>query len=178
MEELKVSHKNIYFCVIVLITSFVGLAFVNTKYAPESGLWPDIQFHFAPSSVNSDPEQIRKITGLRDSIFNTVYKPLKEAETWTILPLLLRPKSKGWIRLKSKDPNVYPDINPNYFTHKEDILTLAEGIRIALNVSNSKAFQRFNSRPHKLPFPGKTMGRMSSISRILRQECSLFIFRS
>lgn len=131
------------------------MAFVNTKYAPESGLWPDIQFHFAPSSVNSDAEQVRKVTGLRDSVYNTVYKPLKDSETWTILPLLLRPRSTGWIRLKSKDPNVYPDIIPNYFTHKEDILTLTEGIRIALNVSNSKAFQRFNSRPHKIPFPGK-----------------------
>lgn len=151
-----------------------GLAFVNTKYAPESGLWPDVQFHFAPSSVNSDGDQVKKITGLRDSVYNTVYKPLKNAETWTILPLLLRPKSTGWVRLRSKDPNIYPDINPNYFTHKEDILTLIEGIRIALNVSNTAAFQRFvnlghfffsfrlqpilfhrfNSRPHKMPFPG------------------------
>ncbi|KAJ8917312.1 hypothetical protein NQ315_002330 [Exocentrus adspersus] len=131
-----------------------GLAFVNTKYAPSSGNWPDIQFHFAPSSVNSDAEQVRKITGLRDSVFNTVYKPLKNAETWTILPLLLRPRSSGWVRLKSKDPEVYPDINPNYFTHKEDIQALIEGIRIALNVSNSNAFQRFGSRPHMIPFPG------------------------
>lgn len=131
-----------------------GLAFVNTKYAPKSGLWPDVQFHFAPSSVNSDGDQIKKVTGLRDSVYNTVYKPLKNAETWTILPLLLRPKSRGWIRLKSKNPNVYPDINPNYFTHREDVLTLIEGIRIALNVSNTDAFQRFNSRPHKMPFPG------------------------
>lgn len=131
-----------------------GLAFVNTKYAPQSGLWPDIQFHFAPSSVNSDGDQIKKVTGLRDSVYNTVYKPLRNSETWTILPLLLRPRSRGWIRLKSKDPNVYPDINPNYFTHREDVLTLIEGIRIALNVSNTAAFQRFNSRPHKMPFPG------------------------
>lgn len=98
--------------------------------------------------------QVRKITGLRDSIYNTVYKPLKNAETWTILPLLLRPRSTGWIKLKSKDPKVYPDIIPNYFTHKEDIQVLTEGIRIALNVSATKAFQRFGSRPHKIPFPG------------------------
>lgn len=145
-----------------------GLAFVNTKYAPPSGKWPDIQFHFAPSSVNSDGDQVsivprprteklrlcllkvRKITGLRDSVYNTVYKPLKKAETWTILPLLLRPRSTGWIRLKSNNPHVYPDINPNYFTHREDVLTLIEGIRIALNVSATQAFQRFGSRPHRL----------------------------
>ncbi|KAH1018844.1 hypothetical protein HUJ05_006535 [Dendroctonus ponderosae] len=114
-----------------------GLAFVNTKYAPESGTWPDIQFHFAPSSINSDPDQVRKITGLRDSIYNTVYKPLKNAETWTILPLLLRPKSTGWIRLKSKDPKVHPDIIPNYFTHIEDIQVLTEGSISGSNLAKS-----------------------------------------
>lgn len=68
-----------------------GVAFVNTKYADPSGDWPDIQYHFAPSSINSDGgEQIRKITNLRDGVYNTVYKPLLNAETWTILPLLLR----------------------------------------------------------------------------------------
>lgn len=68
-----------------------GVAFVNTKYADPSGDWPDIQYHFAPSSINSDGgEQIRKITNLRDGVFNTVYKPLLDSETWTILPLLLR----------------------------------------------------------------------------------------
>lgn len=131
-----------------------GLAFVNTKYAPEGGLWPDMQFHFAASSVNSDGTQVKKITGLRDSVYNTVYKPLHGVETWTILPLLLRPKSSGWVRLKSANPYVHPEIIPNYFTHKEDIAILVEGIRIALNLSDTPAFQRFNSRPHKMPFPG------------------------
>lgn len=131
-----------------------GLAFVNTKYAPSHGFWPDIQFHFAPSSVNSDGEQIRKITGIRDSIYNTMYKPLVHAETWTILPLLLRPKSSGWIRLKSSSPFVYPIIEPNYFAYKEDVATLIEGIRIAFNVSNTAAFRSFNSRPLLTPMPG------------------------
>ncbi|KAF5286202.1 hypothetical protein FQA39_LY16372 [Lamprigera yunnana] len=138
------------------LTSFgiEALAFVNTKYAPKSGSWPDIQFHFAGSSVNSDGDQVKKITGLRDSVYNTVYKPLSKMDTWTILPLLLRPRSRGWVRLKSKDPKVHVDINPNYFTHKEDIDTLIAGIRIGLNVSDTKAFQRFNSRCHRTPFPG------------------------
>ncbi|XP_043481456.1 glucose dehydrogenase [FAD, quinone] [Leptopilina heterotoma] len=132
-----------------------GLAFVNSRYADKSGDYPDIQFHFAPSSVNSDGgDQIRKILGLRDSVYNTMYKPLVNAETWTILPLLLRPKSSGWVRLRSKNPLVYPDINPNYFTHRQDMDILVEGIRIAMAVSNSSAFQRFGSRPLRTKMPG------------------------
>ncbi|CAK9805395.1 Glucose dehydrogenase [FAD, quinone] [Anthophora plagiata] len=132
-----------------------GLAFVNSKYADSSGDYPDIQFHFAPSSINSDGgDQIKKILGLRDRVYNTMYKPLNYAETWSILPLLLRPRSSGWVRLKSKNPMVYPDINPNYFTHKEDIDVLVEGIRIAMQLSNTTAFQRFGSRPHTIRMPG------------------------
>ncbi|XP_058799457.1 glucose dehydrogenase [FAD, quinone]-like [Phymastichus coffea] len=132
-----------------------GLAFVNTRYADPSIDWPDMQFHFAPSSISSDAgDNIRKITGLRDSVYNTMYKPIQNAEAWSILPLLLRPKSSGWIRLKSKNPMIYPEIVPNYFTHKEDIDILVDGIRIAMQVSNSSAFQRFGSRPLTIKMPG------------------------
>lgn len=131
-----------------------GLAFVNTKYADPSGRFPDIQFHFAPSSVNSDSDQIRKITGLRDAVYNTVYKPLINSETWTLLPLLLRPKSSGWLRLKSKNPLVYPIIEPNYFAHPDDVRVLIEGIRIAFNVSNTAEFRKYSSRPLLTPMPG------------------------
>ncbi|XP_050082472.1 glucose dehydrogenase [FAD, quinone] [Anopheles aquasalis] len=132
-----------------------GVAFVNTKYADPSGRWPDIQFHFGPSSVNSDGGQtIRKILNLRDGVYNTVYKPIQNAETWTILPLLLRPKSTGWVRLRSKNPFVQPSIEPNYFAYEEDVAVLVEGIKLAINVSYTQAFQRFNSRPHAIPLPG------------------------
>lgn len=130
-----------------------GLAFLNTKYADETGDYPDVQFHFLPTGVNSD-DQVRKILRLRDRVYNTMYKPLRNAETWTILPLLLRPKSTGWVRLKSRNPLVYPDINPNYFTHKEDMDVSVEAIRLALRVSNTSAFQRFGSRPHMVRMPG------------------------
>jgi len=131
-----------------------GLAFLNTKYADKSGDYPDIQFHFAPSSVNSDGDQIKKILGLTDRVYNTMYKPLHSVETWSILPLLLRPKSTGWIRLKSKNPLVQPEINPNYFTHKEDVDVLVEAIKLAMRVSNTSAFQRFGSKPHTIRMPG------------------------
>ncbi|XP_014203590.1 glucose dehydrogenase [FAD, quinone] [Copidosoma floridanum] len=132
-----------------------ALAFVNTRHAEPSGDFPDMQFHFAPSSISSDGgDQIRKITGLRDSVYNTMYKPIQKAEAWSILPLLLRPKSSGWVRLKSRNPMVHPEIVPNYFTHREDMDVLVDGIRIAMRVSNSSAFRRFGSRPLKIKMPG------------------------
>lgn len=132
-----------------------GVAFLNTKYQSSKDDWPDVQFHFAPSSINSDGgDQIRKILNLRDGFFNTLYKPLLNSETWTILPLLLRPKSTGWVRLNSNSPLEQPKLIPNYFAHQEDIDVLVEGIKLAVNVSNTRAFQRFGSRLHNIPLPG------------------------
>jgi choline dehydrogenase len=132
-----------------------GVAFVNTKYANTSIDWPDVQFHFAPSSINSDGgEQVRRILGLRDRVYNTVYKPLVKAETWTILPLLLRPRSRGWVRLRSANYLHQPELIPNYFAYPEDVAVLIEGIKIAINVSSTLAFQKFGSRLHTIPMPG------------------------
>ncbi|KAH8411365.1 hypothetical protein KR215_002837 [Drosophila sulfurigaster] len=132
-----------------------GVAFVNTKYQDPAEDWPDIQFHFLPSSIASDAgEQIRKILNLRDGFYNTVYKPLQQSETWSILPLLLRPKSTGFVRLNSRNPTQPPKIIPNYFAHQIDVDVLVEGIKMAINVSNSQAFQRFGSRLHNIPLPG------------------------
>ncbi|XP_043491508.1 glucose dehydrogenase [FAD, quinone]-like [Polistes fuscatus] len=131
-----------------------ALAFINSKYADPSGAYPDIQLHFLASSINSDGESVKKFVGLKDSVYNTAFKPLQNSDSWSLLPLLLRPKSSGWVRLKSKDPFTHPDINPNYFAYKEDMDTLIDGIQLAMAVSNTSAFQRFGSRPYSIKLPG------------------------
>lgn len=118
-----------------------GLGFVNTKYANASygGTYPDIQFHMAPASINSDAGvRVKKILGITDRIYDRVYRPITNRDTWTILPLLLRPKSRGWIELRSKNPFQYPKVNANYFDDPADIATLVEGVKIALKVSIDK----------------------------------------
>ncbi|KAI4501932.1 hypothetical protein M0802_002614 [Mischocyttarus mexicanus] len=131
-----------------------ALAFINSKYADPSGAFPDIQLHFLASSINSDGESVKEFVGLKDSVYNTVFKPMTYADSWSLLPLLLRPKSTGWVRLKSKNPLTHPDINPNYFAYKEDVDTLIDGIELAMAVSNTSAFQRFHSRPNSIKLPG------------------------
>ncbi|XP_071448474.1 glucose dehydrogenase [FAD, quinone]-like [Hetaerina americana] len=134
-----------------------GLAFVNTKFANHSEDWPDVQFHFAPSSVNSDGgEQIRRVLGLRDKVWESVYRPLVGSETWTILPLLLRPQSRGSIELRSRNPSHHPRIAPNYLSEPKDVATLIEGIKIAVSISNTTAFRKYGSRVHRTPLPGCT----------------------
>lgn len=129
-----------------------GLAFVDTYLSNRS--WPDIQFHMAPASINSDAGQrVRKVLGLTDTLYDTVYKPIANKDAWTIMPLLLRPRSRGWVRLRSKDPFDYPIINANYFSDPFDVKTLVEGVKIALRFAEGTAFKQFGSRLHRIPFP-------------------------
>ena len=51
----------------------------------------------------------------------------RKIETFTILPILLHPKSRGTIRLRSRDPFDQPIIDPNYLHHPDDTKTLLTG---------------------------------------------------
>ncbi|XP_067015788.2 glucose dehydrogenase [FAD, quinone] [Anabrus simplex] len=140
-----------------------GLAFVNTRFANATGLYPDIQFHFAPASINSDDgARVRKVLGISDKVYDTVYRPIANKDTWTLLPLLLRPRSRGWIRLRSANPLHYPIIHANYFDDPLDIAVLVEGVKIALRIAEAKAFKPYGSRLHTIPLPNCRRFRFAS----------------
>ncbi|XP_047510840.1 glucose dehydrogenase [FAD, quinone]-like isoform X2 [Pieris napi] len=131
-----------------------GLAFVNTKYVNASDEFPDIEFHFISGSTNSDGGgQIRKIHGLTEQFYNAVYGPINNMDVWSIIPMLLRPRSKGFIQLRSANPYDYPYIYPNYLTDELDVKTLIEGVKIAVAVSKTEAFRRYDSMLNPYPFP-------------------------
>lgn len=132
-----------------------GLAFVGTKYANASEDFPDIEFHFISGSTNSDGgRQIRKAHGITESFYNKVFNPINNMDTWSVIPVLLRPKSRGIIKLRSKNPFDYPLIYPNYFFDPYDMAVLVEGVKIALAMSRTRSFQRFGSKLYEVPFPG------------------------
>lgn len=60
-------------------------------------------------------------------MFKEVYVPYIGKDTFTMYPVLLRPRSKGRITLQSSSPYIKPKIDPNYFSHPHDIKVLVEG---------------------------------------------------
>ncbi|KAL1132205.1 hypothetical protein AAG570_010162 [Ranatra chinensis] len=131
-----------------------GLAFVNTKYANQSDDFPDIEFHFVSGSTNSDGgNQVRKAHGLTDEFYKEVFEPINNQDVWSAIPVLLRPKSRGIIKLRSRNPFAYPFIYPNYFFEPFDMKTLVEGVKIAIAMSKTKSFQRFGSTLYNKSFP-------------------------
>ncbi|XP_076181308.1 glucose dehydrogenase [FAD, quinone] [Ptiloglossa arizonensis] len=132
-----------------------GLAFVNTKYVNASDDFPDIELHFISGSTNSDGgRHIRKVHGLTKRFYDSVYGPINDKDVWSVIPMLLRPKSRGVIKLRSKNPFDTPLIHPNYFKEPEDVATLVEGVKIGVALSRTSAFRRFGSELNSKQFPG------------------------
>lgn len=75
--------------------------------------------------------------------------------SFSIDPVLLRPKSRGYIKLRSRNPYEHPIINPNYLSHPDDVATVIEGMKLAIQIGQSQAFrERFDARLFDMKVPG------------------------
>ena len=81
-------------------------------------------------------------------------KPYYGRDGVTILPVILHPKSRGTIRLRSDNPLDNPLIDPKYFSHPEDSKDLVHAIQMILKMlrSSDDLNQLDFSLPEK-PFP-------------------------
>ncbi len=93
----------------------------------------DMQFHFVPAHFGNDD---------KTDIYNLDTYPYTDG--YTVLPTLLKPKSQGYIGLSSANPLAAPVIQPNYFAEEEDRLILISGLRKALDIMQSDAFQPYS----------------------------------
>ena len=132
-----------------------GLGFVKTKYANYTRDEPDIEIHFIGCNVISDGgRSMKDYYGLKDEIWNAVYSPYAPFHTFSLDPVLLRPKSKGFLKLRSANPYDHPIIDPRYLTDPDDIMTMVEGMKISMAIGLSPAFKKFGAQPFKTKFPG------------------------
>ena len=97
---------------------------------------------------------IRRNQGMTDLVWNAVFKPYIGLNTFSIYPNILRPYSRGWIRLKSVDPKEPPSIEANIFDKEQDLNILVEGMKFALSISQTPPFRRYNVKPFETVYPG------------------------
>ncbi|GAB6019567.1 hypothetical protein CHUAL_001140 [Chamberlinius hualienensis] len=132
-------------------------AFVHTDKSKVNLDFPDIQLFYLSGSPASDGGTVSKaIMGFKSETWDQYYDPVLWNDTYSIYPVLLRPKSRGTLSLQSSNPRDPPAINPAFFTDEgnEDIKTLVKGIRIALQFGDSNAFSKFGSSFRNTTFPG------------------------
>ncbi|CAH0548918.1 unnamed protein product [Brassicogethes aeneus] len=139
------------------LTSSIGLeavGFISTKYANQTDDWPDMEFMLTSTSTAADGgTQVKHAHGLTDEFYNEVFSSINYKDTIGIFPMMLRPKSRGNIKLRSKNPLEYPLLYHNYLTHPHDVNVLREGVKASVAYGQTEALKRFGSRFHNVPVP-------------------------
>lgn len=109
---------------------------MTTCFAESGGFWtvmpgapaPDVQWHFVPAMLEDHGRA--KVKGHGFSLHACV----------------LRPESRGTVRLASADPRVAPLIDPNFLADERDIATLRAGVRLSHRIVDGPAMAEFGPR--------------------------------
>lgn len=127
-----------------------SIAFLNTENPADLYGYPDLEYLQLGGSVNSDP--IFKINfGIRDEIYNEMFAHHSVENSFMVFPMVMRPKSRGRIKLQSNNPFDHPIIIPNYFSDPYDIDIAIRGIRRLIELLDTKAFRKVNAQLLKTP---------------------------
>ncbi|XP_008484816.2 glucose dehydrogenase [FAD, quinone]-like [Diaphorina citri] len=128
-----------------------GIGYLNTKNNTDKS-YPDTEYLFTIGSFNSDAGRIlRKSMNIRKDVYDSIYGNINNRESWSIIPVVLRPKTRGSIKLKSKNPFKYPKLYYDFFQYEEDADVMLEAIKNVIKISETEAFQSIGSQIHKTP---------------------------
>ena len=86
---------------------------------------PNIEWHVQPLSLDKFGDPLHPFPAITPSVCN------------------LRPTSRGWIRIKSRDPAAYPEIKLNYLATPEDRKVAVDGMRFTRRIMNSNALRKY-----------------------------------
>jgi len=90
---------------------------------------PDVQVHFTISVVDDHGRKRHFQTG------------------YSVHTCVLRPKSKGTVRLASADMRVAPLIDPNFFGERDDLDRLMRGVGLAYKILQAPAMAPYQGKP-------------------------------
>jgi choline dehydrogenase len=111
--------------------------------------YPDIQFHFLPMAVAYDGSTLAREHG-----FQAHVGPM-------------RSKSRGWLRLKSPNPEAPPLIKFNYMSHPDDWIEMRACVRLAREIFAQRAFDPYRGREIQ---PGADCVSDEAIDAFLREK--------
>jgi choline dehydrogenase-like flavoprotein len=120
----------------------LGTAFFNSSLNDLP--FPDLQIHFLPAT--NPCRSFKSLFGWKDGHCLTETK-----DSLGFLIVLLHEKSKGFVKLKSKNPLDHPLIDLNFFKHPDDKKRILEGVRIVQKLVASKHFDGFRGDLKRAP---------------------------
>ena len=106
------------------VTTNIVEAGAFVKADPTSAI-PDTQFHFLPAYVID--HGMKRVPGYGVCLYTN----------------LLRPKSRGTVRLANSNPSSPPMIDPNYLSDPDDLRMAIAGLRMARGVMASPSIKKY-----------------------------------
>ena len=122
-------------------------AFVRSPLAPDAR--PDIQLHFVPAQL--DDHGRNRLPG----------------HGFTIHACVLRPHSRGRLRLRSRRPQDPPLIEARYLSDARDLPVLLEGIRLSRQIIQAAPFAPFRGAE---VFPGEQLLAAPDLTASVRRK--------
>ena len=118
----------------------------------ESVSVPDVQLHFIPMLYDDHGRDLQ----------------VMRRYGYALHICVLRPKSRGWIGLRSADPLAAPRIQLNLLEQPEDMETLVRGVKQGREILATTAFDDY--RGEELS-PGPSARSDEAIAEVIRQRC-------
>ncbi|XP_065092569.1 glucose dehydrogenase [FAD, quinone]-like [Ochlerotatus camptorhynchus] len=141
----------------VFTSSFTeSLAYVKSPVSqyPDPD-WPDVELIQAAGEVGDDASPgLQNYFRITDEIMNAYFRPLYEKRAFMYLPLLMHPRTKGSLRLRSTNPYDHPIFDYNYFEDDRDLQSLVYGIKEAIKITSQKPFTDIGVELYSAKVPG------------------------
>lgn len=119
-------------------------------WVDESDPQPDVQFHFlAGAGVEEGIEGVPGGNGC------------------TLNAYLVRPQSRGTVRLKDNHPRSAPVIDPNYLSEDADLKKTIDSVRLGRQIMRQPALRPFVADEH---FPGANANSQDALEDFVRAE--------
>uniref|UniRef100_A0A1I8N355 Glucose-methanol-choline oxidoreductase N-terminal domain-containing protein n=1 Tax=Musca domestica TaxID=7370 RepID=A0A1I8N355_MUSDO len=131
-----------------------AIAFYDLDHPSEADGWPDIELFLVSGGLHTNPATVRAF-GVREDIYHKMYDDIVKQDTdvFLIFPMILQPRSRGRIMLKSKDPKKYPLIYPNYFKDPYDLDIAVRGLQKCIELTKHPSMRKINARVLDKPIP-------------------------
>lgn len=158
-QELTLQQQmdNLYQFIMHRTGSLTGIGIVNLagliNTVNRTG-WPDVKLQlFSYKRGQADLEVYLDAIELQEQLKLPILNASQDGAIVIGIVEMLRPKSSGYIELKSTNPFDHPKIFANYLDDMMDVGTLLRGIKFQSRFVDTKAFPRMAAELIRLPLP-------------------------
>ncbi|EDV38476.1 uncharacterized protein Dana_GF19424 [Drosophila ananassae] len=122
------------------------MGFFSTRYQDPRQDWPDVQLFLGSYGYGADGGMIgRRGAAITLDNFADTFEPMIYQDSFVIAPLVMRPRSRGYLQLLSKDPKIHPRIHANYYDDPHDMAVMVEGLKMAHRLTQTPVMRAINA---------------------------------